>query len=779
MKQRIASLCLFLVVGSLSSQNWTWVKGPTMSAVTGSYGTMGTAASSNNPGGRHGCATWTDILGNLWLFGGEGYSTNNTLCWLSDLWKYDPFTNQWTWIRGSSGINTPGVYGTLGVASSSNDPGAREFSVTWTDAQGNFWMFGGDGFGVTAGGPAQKLNDLWKYNPSSNQWTWMGGPNTTGNNGIYGTQGVTTTGNIPGGRAGAAAWIDNNGKMWLYGGHGLPASGVQSGALNDLWRYDPSNNTWTWMTGTNLINQPGIYGTLGAPSGTYTPGGRQWTTYWKSPTGDFYLFGGRGLASGTLSGWNNDMWKYSVSANTWAWVSGSNAISQHGVYGTQGVPSTTNVPGARHGSAGWIDGMGDLWLFGGYGFPNVIYTAATAPGYLSDLFRYKPSTAEWTWFKGSDTLNRNGIYGSLGVAAPSNNPGARSFNDYWKGGFANTFWLFGGEGFDQSSNDEDHMNDLWKFNPPCSPDSITAAPAYTVCSGTPVILTAYNQFSSTVAWYLTGISGSPIASGTNYTTAPLTALSSNSVYAFYAEANSCTATPRAAVTITAIPLPSLQISGATTICEKTPFTLTVTGASTYTWNTASNASVITVTASPPSVTYFVLGRLNGCESSTSTTVTVMSAPVVSLTTSAPTICIGSSAMLTALGNDSYAWNTTLTGNTIVVSPSVTTTYTVIATGTNSCKTSASITQNVSPCINVSELAPAELHLFPNPSHGMLFLSRVPLQGARIVIYDLLGSRVLESDLSGSSLRTDLPRGVYLYTIAEPGHQIITGKIIIE
>jgi hypothetical protein len=34
------------------------------------------------------------------------------------------------------------------------------------------------------------------------------------------------------------------------------------------------------------------------------------------------------------------------------------------VYGTQGIPSTSNNPGARDGSVSWIDSNGFLWLFG-------------------------------------------------------------------------------------------------------------------------------------------------------------------------------------------------------------------------------------------------------------------------------------------------------------------------------------------------------------------------------------------------------------------------------
>jgi hypothetical protein len=56
----------------------------------GVYGTLGTPAAGNIPGGRAYIVSWTDISGNLWLFGGAGYDANGSYGWLNDLWKYQP-----------------------------------------------------------------------------------------------------------------------------------------------------------------------------------------------------------------------------------------------------------------------------------------------------------------------------------------------------------------------------------------------------------------------------------------------------------------------------------------------------------------------------------------------------------------------------------------------------------------------------------------------------------------------------------------------------------------
>jgi N-acetylneuraminic acid mutarotase len=151
-----------------------------------------------------------------------------------------------------------GVYGTLGVPAVANVPGSRGAAVSWTDSGGNFWLFGG--FGEDANSNSGDLNDLWKFNPSTYQWTWMGGSKTLscttvggvqycGNPGVYGTLGVAAAGNIPGGRDGAVSWTDSSGHLWLFGGAGFYNG--NSYYFNDLWEFNPSYGDWTWMGGSS------------------------------------------------------------------------------------------------------------------------------------------------------------------------------------------------------------------------------------------------------------------------------------------------------------------------------------------------------------------------------------------------------------------------------------------------------------------------------------------------------------------------------------------------
>jgi N-acetylneuraminic acid mutarotase len=138
------------------------------------YGTLGTAAPGNIPGDRYRASSWTDSSGNFWLFGGnDGFGSFN------DFWKLNPSTREWAWMGGSITQNPPGVYGTLGISAAGNIPGGRMRASSWTDSNGNLWLFGGEG--IDASGSFGVLNDLWEFNPSANEWVWMGGSSTIGN----------------------------------------------------------------------------------------------------------------------------------------------------------------------------------------------------------------------------------------------------------------------------------------------------------------------------------------------------------------------------------------------------------------------------------------------------------------------------------------------------------------------------------------------------------------------------------------------------------------------
>ena len=356
------------------TRNWTWVSGANTVNVKGVYGTQGTAAAANVPGGRASPVSWIDSAGDLWLFGGyvhdpvAGYNE-----YFNDLWRYSPLSGQWTWMSGSNTSNAIGVYGTQGTAATGNVPGARSGSLSWVDSAGNLWLFGGVG--------NDWLNDLWRYSPGAGQWTWVSGSNTGNAKGTYGTQGTAAVGNMPGARVASVSWIDSAGDLWLFGGSGWDSAG--NGDLNDLWRYSPPSGQWTWISGSNMVNAMGVYGAQGTSAAGNVPGARDNSVSWIDSAGDLWLFGGSGYDSAGNLGQLNDLWRYSPASGQWTWVSGSNTVNAKATYGTQGTAAAGNVPGARDGSVSWIDSAGNLWLFGGWG-----YDSAGNLADLNDLWVY-------------------------------------------------------------------------------------------------------------------------------------------------------------------------------------------------------------------------------------------------------------------------------------------------------------------------------------------------------------------------------------------------------
>lgn len=421
-----------------TANEWTWVGGSK------------TISLSDSPAGRVQAARWTDTSGNLWLFGGAQLTGGS----FNDLQEFSPASSSWTLVSGSTTTNAIGVYGTKGVPSSANVPGARSGSVSWTDGSGDFWLFGGDGYD-SVGGFANYLNDLWMFNPNTKQWTWVSGSNTSSQSfyGVYGTLGVAATSNMPGARANSVSWIDSGGNLWLFGGRGYSSSG-SAHPLNDLWKFNPTTKQWAWIGGSSsLSSQSGVYGTLGLASTSNAPGGRELSVSWIDSGGNLWLFGGHGSdSSGTIDELN-DLWEFSPTNSTWSWMSGSSTVNAAGVYGTLGSPSSTNTPGARDRPATWTDKSGNFWLFGG----------ENSTAGFNDLWRFNPTSKAWTWIGGSSTTGSLGNYGSKGVASSTNMPGARAASASWIDASGN-LWLFGGGGYD-SVGTLGALSDLWRYQP--------------------------------------------------------------------------------------------------------------------------------------------------------------------------------------------------------------------------------------------------------------------------------------------------------------------------
>jgi hypothetical protein len=200
----------------------------------------------------------------------------------------------WTWMNGNNSPGQPGVYGVKGVPSIANTPANLYEAVQWKDKQGNFWIYGGIS---DSSGNQTSLSDLWKFDPSTNEWTWVFG-NALYNEVVhFGIKGVADTANTPGTRAfGSLTWVDTSGNLWLYGGVALTFDSINgyiiNGLPNDLWKYDIQTNIWTWVNGINVWIT--AYLNYYPPDST-TPGSMiETNASWTDDNNNLWLFGGYG-----------------------------------------------------------------------------------------------------------------------------------------------------------------------------------------------------------------------------------------------------------------------------------------------------------------------------------------------------------------------------------------------------------------------------------------------------------------------------------------------------
>lgn len=145
------------------------------------------------------------------------------------------------------------------------------------------------------------------------------------------------------------------------------------------------------------------------------------------------------------------------------------------------------------------------------------------------------------------------------------------------------------------------------------------------------------------------------------------------------------------------------VSSYAQICEGESVVLTAGGGTTYNWtdlpgngNTQTVSPTVTTT-----YTVYAVGA-NGCVSTNPASVTiVVGPPIAEISASKSRICAGESVTLTASGGVTYNWEgLTGNGNTQVVSPTETTTYSVYALGAQGCRSidPATITIEVVPAI---------------------------------------------------------------------------------
>lgn len=422
--------------------------------------TIGTENNNNFPiwgsGTHKGKAIWKDLSGNIWYY----YNWNNN----DRLWKYNPLTNMWTLVKTIPNSTTTGhAIGALNIADINNTLGSRINTITETASNGKLLLMGGNFYTETG----NLLSDVWEYDITTNIWKWIKGfaynDTSIDNQQKIKFKGVIESENSPGFMEKYTAKWEYNGDLYLYGIIGLanytsvPSYHsvnthflLSNGVLfsRGIWKYHSNLNKWEYIQGLedrdfNFHLNP-IHNTKGIESENNYPSVRYGSVSWADTNGNLWMFGGKNTYS--VNTYYNDLWKFNITTKNWVWVNGDSVPSQNGVYGTQGIISTTNKPGSRTDSKTWVDNLGNFWLFGGIGFD----ASSSSTGNLNDMWKYDISLNQWVWVKGSNMMNQPEISAGLGISNTTNTPSFSASSCSWTDS-SNNFWLYS-------------YGAMWKFN---------------------------------------------------------------------------------------------------------------------------------------------------------------------------------------------------------------------------------------------------------------------------------------------------------------------------
>ncbi|MCF2220309.1 T9SS type A sorting domain-containing protein [Chryseobacterium sp. PS-8] len=452
-----------------------------------SYGTKGVESPTNFPGKRIGSLTWVDNDGNLWLYG-NSYWPKQT-----DLWKYNTQTNMWTWISGTQ--NDSSLLPPQNTPTNTALPKTYANSYTWVDAQNNLWFFGGGPFTLQS---YSSINQVWKYNTSTNKWTWMKGDNDSDYNDtqpVYGTENVENSSNTPG------EFYMYKGASWQSGNYVyfLPADGIPV-----LWRYNMQTNNWCYVKKPSNTATMFNYGTLGVENPANFPASVYQPCSWIDSTGNFWLFGGQVTNADNYTSnvgkqaFLNTLWKYNPNTNQWTWMRGANPTDyvenvnsvydkpySPGYYGIKNIEDPLNMPHSRNFAISWFK---NNELFFGYGAYYNNDGIVDASYIFRDIWKYSISSNNFTWIGGRSSgvteYHKNKL-----IPDVENYPMVSNFindesgniygfhqirkNEIWKYSIANKTWVmlkeysstinYGVIGVENSTNAPYNAKNIWYY----------------------------------------------------------------------------------------------------------------------------------------------------------------------------------------------------------------------------------------------------------------------------------------------------------------------------
>lgn len=242
----------------------------------------------------------------------------------------------------------------------------------------------------------------------------------------------------------------------------------------------------------------------------------------------------------------------------------------------------------------------------------------------------------------------------------------------------------------------------------------TPVPAPSPITGTSPMCIGGTQTLSIVATPNTTYTWSGLPAGASFTTPNGTAANSIGINWGTAAPGTYTISVIGSTTVCGVPTagaprtisiiltasPQITISGNTNICAGGSTQLSASGATTFAWDNGLGVGNNFTVNPVVTTTYNVVGSSGTCVSNASVTVTVSPAPLITIVSSANSVCPGGTVTLTASGATTYNWQpspdlSALTGATVTATVTTQATYSVTGT-VNGCQGAASKTISIDP-----------------------------------------------------------------------------------
>jgi hypothetical protein len=330
-----------------------------------------------------------------------------------------------------------------------------------------------------------------------------------------------------------------------------------------------------------------------------------------------------------------------------------------------------------------------------------------------------------------------------------------------------------------------------------STSSVTLNPTFTlqtpICAGNSTTVTANTGTTVASGYTWAAVPASVTIASPNASITQLT-FPNAGTYSINLTVTSGTMIATTSKTIVVNPKPNMVIIPSSSfVCSGSSAVLTGSGAISYTWLPGnSNGFSLAITPTASTVYTAIGSNTFGCVNTATYNAFVIPKPSISINSSTLTVCLGSAATLTASGAPSLTWQPgNVTSNTLLVTPTVNTTYTAVGTGSFGCTGSNTISISVITCsansIAVQALAD-RLKIYPNPfTNKIMINSELNFSNGLIIqLMDVTG-KLIYNDIFTTSAKgmvkeidlSHLNAGVYILKVGESEQQLNSYKLIKE